>query len=118
MPILDVALIQQELGRHCFRFTSEDELHGGIEAVLHQAGFPVEHEVRLACGRLDFRVGRIAIEVKINGGVSPLLRQLHRYATACDLDALLVITTRRRLLAGLPSHMNGKPIHGLLIGGI
>jgi hypothetical protein len=55
-------------------------------------------------------VGRIGIEVKTQGGLSPLLHQLHRYAQHEEIDELILVTSRIQL-ARLPEIINGKPTH-------
>ena len=75
--------------------------------------------------RLDFLVGYnpmwtatplgTAIEVKIDGSLSDLTRQLFRYAEHPAISGLLVVTTRSRHRA-LPPLILGKPIAVLFTG--
>lgn len=88
---------------HKFRFADELELHDGLEQVLTAIGLPVERETRLpGGGRVDFRLGGVALEVKVAGSASLVGRQLARYAD--DVDELLLVTT--------------KPDHAVLAGDI
>lgn len=61
----------------------------------------------------------IGLEVKVDGPLSALVRQLQRYAQHDAVDALLVVTTRARLHA-VPTTLSGKPIAValLLTGGL
>jgi hypothetical protein len=69
-----------------------------------------------AAERIDFMVGRVGIELKVDGGNAEVLRQLDRYAASPDVDALVLITSRRRLVAGLPAELRGKPLVGIHVG--
>lgn len=82
--------------------------------------YPCEREYAIPEGRLDIYVPskRVAIEVKIDGSVAELTRQIHRYAGSDQIGAILVVTTRssHRVLA--QQRMNGKPVAVLyLVGG-
>ena len=56
----------------------------------------------------DARFG-IGIEVKVDGTLSELVRQLQRYAQHDLVDGLLVVSTRARLHA-VPTTLSGKPV--------
>jgi hypothetical protein len=60
--------------------------------------------------RIDFLVGSVGIEVKINGSVDNLIRQLSRYATADVISELLVVSSRCKLTGGMPPSLSEKPI--------
>lgn len=111
------------LGGFRYRFVSEVELQDGIAKVLHGANLNFEREltlprvegVRMVAGvndRPDFIVDGIAVEVKIKGGLSALLRQMSRYADHPSIRGVLAIGTPR-WLDGVPSSLSGKPVHGL-----
>lgn len=95
-----------------FVYGNEDELQRGIATVL-DAAFPgqVEREVRIdARSRLDFRVGAVvAVEVKIDGTISELTRQVHRYAGLDGIQGVVAVVGKHRL-RGLPDTMQGKPV--------
>jgi hypothetical protein len=57
----------------------------------------------------------IVVEVKVDGSLSDLTRQLFRYAEHAAVLGLLVVTTRHRHRA-LPSLILGKPIAVLYLG--
>lgn len=107
----DAWLIIGLLARHRFRFGTEAELQDGIEQVLESAGIPHEREVRLTSGdRIDFMIaGRTGLEVKVDGGISALTRQLHRYAQVDAVEEILVVTSRARH-ANLPTVLSGTPV--------
>lgn len=66
--------------------------------------------------RIDLLAGRVGIELKVDGGWAEVLRQLDRYAASPDVDALILITSRRRLASGLPAELRGKPLASLSVG--
>ena len=98
------------LERQRFDESSEDALQRGIAQVLSAAGISFKREVPLTrYDRIDFLVGPIGIEVKADGSLSALTRQLFRYAQADQLDGLVLVTTKTRL-AKVPRSLNEKPI--------
>lgn len=103
-----------------YRWTNERELQEGLRHSLDQ-GAPgeVEREVRLTPhDRIDFLVGDVGVEVKVDGSLASVTRQLHRYAQVEELAGVLLVTTQACHLA-VPRELNGKPIVvARLIGGI
>lgn len=99
------------LERYRFDESSEDALQRGVAEVLAGAALAFTREVPLSRqDRIDFLVlGGVGIECKTKGSLSALVRQLHRYALASQVDALVVVTARAQL-ARLPPLLNGKPI--------
>lgn len=89
-------------------FCSEPELHHEITRRFLAVGIYPEHEKWIGEDRLDFFIDGVAIEVKMNGSLSALLRQVHRYMAHEEITGLIVITTRLKL-ARLPENINGKP---------
>lgn len=101
-------------------FHDEDGLQLGIAAALALAHLDFCREVVLGkSDRLDFLVGNVAIEAKIDGTSNALIRQLHRYAQHEGIGAIVVVTNRARLTQ-MPSELNGKPVRvvSLLDGGL
>lgn len=104
--------------------TSEDALQRAIERVLGLAAiddsprFAFEREVRLnEDDRIDFMFGDgLGLEVKIDGSLADVTRQLHRYAQAEQVRELLLVTTRARHLS-LPLEFNGKRLSTLYLIG-
>lgn len=98
-----------------FNFQDEEQLQRGIAQVLAARGFAFDREVRLTpTDRIDFLVGAVGIEVKIDGGLGPLTRQLHRYSEHPRIGALLLVTSRLAY-ARQPEAMSGKPLAVVVI---
>jgi hypothetical protein len=77
--------------------TDELTLQNGIARILTGHAIPFERELRLgARDRVDFMVGGVALECKIGGSVTALIRQLTRYAEHDGVSELLVVTSRLR----------------------
>jgi len=94
-----------------FRYSSEDDLQLGIDGLLKERGFVFQREVRLnpRC-RIDFLVDPgIGIEVKIDGSVDELGRQVLRYLAHEQVKEIVVVSTRASH-RDLPSEMEGKRI--------
>lgn len=88
----------------------EYDIHAAVARALTEAGLEYDHEYRLGPRRrIDFRVGRIGIEVKKGRPVSAQLRaQLARYLESDALDAVIVVTQR---VTRLPERIDGKPVY-------
>lgn len=94
---------------------TEADLQRMVCRRLTERGMEFREQVRTENGaRFDFMVGKIAMELKIKGGLAPLLRQLDRYAQE-KLDGIVVVTTKRQLMV-LPAELRGMPIRGVWIG--
>ncbi len=87
----------------------EYDIHGAIAEALAAAGLEYEHEYRLGPRRrIDFRVGRIGIEVKKGRPASSALAaQLRKYLESDELDAVIVVTQR---VTRVPNAIDGKPV--------
>jgi len=107
---LTSALVLQALAGKRFIESDEASFQNGIALAFESAGIAFQREVRLSeRDRVDFLVGRIAVEAKIDGSLSQVTRQLHRYAQSELIDELVLVTTRLRH-ARMPDRMNGKPV--------
>ena len=103
-----MARLLPALHTHGFGFSSEEDLQTGIASALEASGIAFEREVRLSGrDRIDFLVGAIGVEVKTDGTLSALLRQLSRYAEHRAIGQLVVVTNRARLTV-LPPMLRGK----------
>lgn len=107
-------ILSRTLRSHRFTFPSEYVLQEGIARVLLDAGIPHEREHGLGRDRVDFFLdfqpeGGIALEVKIDGSLSSVTRQLHRYAQHPDVRAIVLVTTRA-MHDRMPPEMGGKPL--------
>lgn len=99
-----------------FRFRDEQELQEGLWLALTQNGYAPDREVVLGSdSRIDFMVGTIGIEVKIDGSETALIRQVHRYMYFAEIQGLVVVTSLLRL-TGLPETINDKPLHAVYVG--
>lgn len=81
-----------------------------VDQVLSAAGVTFTREARLdARDRPDFlTTSGLAIELKVAGGRSAVVRQLLRYAEHEEVTGILLVTSRSRHL-GLPDLLGGKP---------
>ena len=87
----------------------EYDIHAAVAQALAAAGLAYEHEYRLGPRRrIDFRVGRVGIEVKKGRpATSALTAQLRKYLESDALDAVIVVTQR---VTRLPNTIGGKPV--------
>ncbi len=87
----------------------EYDIHAAVADALAAAGLEYEHEYRLGPRRrIDFRAGRIGIEVKKGRPASSeLAAQLKRYLESDDLDAVVVVVQR---VTAVPRTLGGKPV--------
>ena len=94
-----------------FQYTCEDELQQAIASVLTDCSIPFDRESRMTkSDRPDFRLGDIALEVKVDGSRSEVMRQLHRYAQIPEVSVVILVTDKNRH-RGMPRTMNGKDVH-------
>ncbi|WP_081288731.1 hypothetical protein [Mycolicibacterium conceptionense] len=105
-----------------YQWTTERELQDAMWSVL-AAQFPgAQREAVLSPkDRPDFLVlldgTAVAIEVKVAGARSAVLRQLGRYAAHDTVDAIVLASGRRVLAAGIPEVIHGKPVLSIHLGG-
>jgi hypothetical protein len=105
-------LIADAIWQQKFRFSNEWELQRGIATVLTGLGLEFKAEVKLgAKDRIDFLVvsQKVGIEVKVDGSLAAVTRQLWRYADHPDISCFILVTTRSAHQR-LPMEMKGKPI--------
>lgn len=104
------ALVLQALAGKRFIESDEASLQAGIALALESAGVVFEREVRLSeHDRVDFLIDRTALEVKVDGSLSAVTRQLHRYAQSERVAEIVLVTTRMQH-SRLPLALNGKRI--------
>lgn len=115
-----VEIIASAIRMHRFSFVDEEELQRGIaialDGVTHFA-----REVQLSRrDRIDFLCPcGVGIEVKVQGRASSVIAQLERYASHDQISALVLVTNRVQVAVGLPTEINGKPLHVVaLLGGL
>ena len=110
LDTLSAALIDA-LRSYSYSFGSEAVLQACVATVLAKACLPHAAEVKLGAGdRVDFLVdGRIAVELKVDGSVNEVARQLARYCRHDQVEAVVLVTSRRKHF-GVPPMLAGKPI--------
>ncbi len=107
---MNVADVVEEILAHRFHYVGEAELQDGIWTVLEEVGFGPRREVVLnVSDRIDFMVGAIGIEVKVDGSLSAIIRQSMRYAKCPEIEELLIVTTLARHRR-MPELINGKRV--------
>jgi hypothetical protein len=95
---------------------TELELQNELDWILVGLEIPMKREVCLtAKDRVDFLVGRVAVELKVDSARNAVLRQLLRYAQSERVDEILLVTTRYSH-CNMPHEVSGKPIVVALIG--
>lgn len=93
-----------------FRFSCEIELQNGIESLLRKRAIEFRREVILSVrDRIDFMVGTVGIEVKVDSPSSSVERQLARYAEHPEIESLLLVTNRFRHNS-IAREILGKPV--------
>lgn len=93
-----------------FRFMEERQLQDQIEQLLQGNRVPYLREMPLTPkDRIDFLCGTVGIEVKIEGAVNAVQRQLWRYAADNRISELILVTTRSAHKS-LPPVITGKPV--------
>lgn len=102
-------------------YHDEESLQAAIHDALEQNGLPAVREVKLpgSLGRIDLMCGAVGIEVKIDGQVNAVTRQLMRYSHAPEIEELILVTTRAKH-RDVPEQLNGKPVYlvSLLVAGL
>lgn len=95
---------------------TEAQLQALVEGILAEVGIAYEREARLPGGRPDFLLGDgTAVELKIQGPSSKLIRQVAGYASSPRVSSVLVVTTQAR--HAVPAELEGKPVRLVRIGG-
>jgi hypothetical protein len=106
------------LRSHRFSCSRELELQQAIGMVLAEAKVPFVREKHLSRkDRPDFLVdSHIAIEVKIDGSLTDVMRQVSRYAQQPGIEAVIVVTTRAMQALRMPDEFCGKPVAVVHLG--
>lgn len=101
---MTLAAILTALGGKRIDSTSEAVFQRDVGRLLTAAGVAWEREVILSPrDRIDFLVGDIGIECKVQGSVGDVAQQLLRYAQHARIGALVLVTGRARLGRSLPA---------------
>ena len=110
--IVSAVSICQLLHTVKYHFSNEYDLQAGIAKLLIDEGVVFEREVRInRQDRLDFLTKEgIAIEVKVDGTLTSVTRQLYRYAGRPEVRHLILVTTRTKHRQ-IPRVINTKPVY-------
>lgn len=88
----------------------EAHLSAAVRQSLRAAGMELEAEQALTKGRVDFRVGSTAVELKVQGSAANVLRQLERYADDPSITDVVLVTTSAKHQR-MPPSVGSKPLH-------
>ena len=82
-------------------------MQSAIASALRDQGVSFEREVALSKSDIvDFMVGNVAIECKVNGPALGVFRQVKRYMEHDNVHSLILYTSFHM---GLPDMINNKP---------
>jgi hypothetical protein len=98
--------------------SEESDLQDALNDLFKVLDLKFAREKTIAPGlRPDFMLsGGVAVEVKIQDGLSELTRQVHKYLCESSVSAILIVSNKTRLMR-LPKEMRGKPVYVALAGG-
>lgn len=110
------------IATHKYRYSNEKELQNCLEELFTVKNVPFEREVRLSNKDIvdfvvELDIGRIGVEIKVDGARNSLLRQINRYLGHESITAVFVIGSPY-WLNNLPIQLNNKGIyrHRILTG--
>ena len=114
--IADIAKI---LSEYRMSVGTEEALQNSIDQILTLHNIHHLREYRLGRGPVDFFLpsGAIAIEAKINGSPSAVVKQVLDYMDDDRIQGMILVT-RRKGLDVIPSEVLGKPVIGVWVGGL
>jgi len=114
-----MAAVSTLLSSRRFVWSNESMLQRGIYQTLLEAGHVVQREKRLSRkDRPDFMLeGGVYVEVKVDGSLTSVMRQLSRYAEQPSVSAIVLVTTRAAQAARVPTEFSGKPVRVVLLAG-
>lgn len=99
------------VARRRYRIVTEKDLQEALVRVFEAEKMDYLREVRLGPGDIvDFMVGDVAVEVKVDGGPTEVLRQVLRYLEYGRVAALVLVTRRSGSARGIPHQVMGKPV--------
>lgn len=102
------------LNNRLFNLDFEKDTQAQIEKVLKNDGISYSREHRLSNrDQPDFMIGDIAIEVKIKGSPSDILRQCKRYCAYPEVKSIILMTNKA---LGFPKQLIGKDCYVIDMG--
>lgn len=103
--------IASAVARRRFRIVTEKDFQEALVRVFEAEKMEYRREVRLGPGDVvDFMVGDVAVEVKVEGSPTQVLRQILRYLEYGEVSALVLVTRRAGSARGIPPQVLGKPV--------
>lgn len=113
--------IVEHLGAGRYDWIDERGLQDAVEDRLAQRFDACREKPLSAKDRPDFLVTldgcTVAVEVKVQGSFNAILGQLARYAAHATVDAVILASGRRTLLAGVPAVLHATPVAVVYLGG-
>ncbi len=73
---------------------SEKELHEWMEERFTRELIPFRCEVETGAGPVDFAIGTVLVEVKVQGSGMEVSRQVIRYLQSMEFDGAVIVTTK------------------------
>jgi hypothetical protein len=114
----DAEAVLAALSRVRIAGSNERVCQDALEQALTAAGLEFRREEALGpADRIDFLVGDVGIEVKMQGSRGAIIRQLGRYAKHGEVRELILASSVRRILYSIPPEVLGKPVHPHLLQG-
>lgn len=114
--------IAEHLSSHTYLWSDERELQDAVARRLAERFVFSQEKAISRSERPDFLVVdggvRVAVEIKVAGSRAAVLRQLGRYAADTAVDAVVLASGRRTLLAGTVEVLHRKPVCVALLGGL
>ena len=102
--------ISHLLSKTRFHYRSETDLQISISKILTQEQILHRREVVLSPRfRIDFMIGNTGLEVKVDGSLAGITRQLWKYSLFPQIQNLILVTTKMQHRR-LPLQMNGKDL--------
>lgn len=112
---LAVEYLVELLTSYRFRHQCESSLESGICQALDEAKITYRRQPQLTPrDRPDLLIGHIAVEIKIKGPRTAVVRQLWRYAKIEEVGSILLVTTRNAH-RNMPSAIKDKPVRVLYL---
>lgn len=115
---MTIKKLLETLSSYRYRVNSEYMMHNAVAQVLKENHIHYEREYPLtSSSRVEFFLPEdgVVIECKIEGGFSPVLRQVQRYAMVEEVNEIILLTTRSTH-RGIPSEISGVMVHVIWTG--
>lgn len=113
--------VAKHLRSYRFRWHNEASLQKAVHLALKSGPWKVEREHRLsASDRVDFHLTsanglRLAVELKVQGDMESVQRQVARYAASTKVDGVLLVSTSNRLAMGLADTASDKSVRSVVL---